>query len=119
MSSPTAIIVTIRELRSKNRHDALRPESTTCAAVPWARVLVYRPRWRATPALDTVPRMPEAKYLDFATLALHAGQRPDPATGARAVPIYQTTSFVFPDSDQAASLFNLEQPGYIYSRIGN
>src|SRR6266581_6814847 len=63
--------------------------------------------------------MPDAKYLDFATLALHAGQRPDPATGARAVPIYQTTSFVFQDSDHAASLFNLEQPGYIYSRIGN
>jgi O-acetylhomoserine (thiol)-lyase len=63
--------------------------------------------------------MPEAKYLDFATLALHAGQRPDPATGARAVPIYQTTSFVFQDSDHAASLFNLEQPGFIYSRIAN
>src|SRR5216683_3709174 len=63
--------------------------------------------------------MPDAKYLDFATLALHAGQRPDPATGARAVPIYQTTSFVFQDSDHAASLFNLEQPGYIYSRIAN
>src|SRR5260221_5996093 len=63
--------------------------------------------------------MPDAKYLDFATLALHAGQRPDPATGARAVPIYQTTSFVFQDSDHAASLFNLEQPGFIYSRIGN
>jgi O-acetylhomoserine (thiol)-lyase len=63
--------------------------------------------------------MPDAKYLDFATLALHAGQKPDPATGARAVPIYQTTSFVFQDSDHAASLFNLEQPGYIYSRIGN
>jgi O-acetylhomoserine (thiol)-lyase len=68
---------------------------------------------------STRPAMPDAKYLDFATLALHAGQRPDPATGARAVPIYQTTSFVFQDSDQAASLFNLEQPGYIYSRIGN
>src|SRR5258708_7024729 len=63
--------------------------------------------------------MPDAKYLDFATLALHAGQRPDPTTGARAVPIYQTTSFVFQDSDHAASLFNLEQPGFIYSRIGN
>src|SRR3984893_8746580 len=63
--------------------------------------------------------MPDAKYLDFATLSLHAGQRPDPATGARAVPIYQTTSYVFRDSDDAASLFNLEQPGFIYSRIGN
>jgi O-acetylhomoserine (thiol)-lyase len=63
--------------------------------------------------------MPDAKYLAFPTLALHAGQRPDPTTGARAVPIYQTTSFVFQDSDHAASLFNLEQPGFIYSRIGN
>src|SRR5712692_9650720 len=63
--------------------------------------------------------MPDAKYLDFATLALHAGQRPDPTTGARAVPIYQTTSYVFRDSDHAAALFNLEQPGHIYSRISN
>ena len=55
----------------------------------------------------------------FATLALHAGQRPDPATGARAVPIYQTTSFVFGSSDEAAALFNLEQPGHVYSRISN
>jgi O-acetylhomoserine (thiol)-lyase len=63
--------------------------------------------------------MPDAKLPNFATLSLHAGQRPDPATGARAVPIYQSTSFVFRDSDHAASLFNLEEPGYIYSRIAN
>src|SRR4051794_40230977 len=63
--------------------------------------------------------MVDASYVKFATLSLHAGQRADPATGARAVPIYQSTSFVFADSDHAASLFNLEQPGYIYSRIGN
>jgi O-acetylhomoserine (thiol)-lyase len=63
--------------------------------------------------------MVDANFVKFATLSLHGGQRPDPATGARAVPIYQTTSFVFQDSDHAASLFNLEQPGYIYSRIGN
>ncbi len=63
--------------------------------------------------------MAEAKFPSFATLALHAGQRPDPATGARAVPIYQTTSYVFRDSDHAAALFNLEEPGYIYSRIAN
>ena len=63
--------------------------------------------------------MVEAKFPSFATLALHAGQRPDPATGARAVPIYQTTSYVFRDSDHAAALFNLEEPGYIYSRIAN
>ncbi|MEX2629915.1 MAG: O-acetylhomoserine aminocarboxypropyltransferase [Tistlia sp.] len=63
--------------------------------------------------------MAEAKFLKLDTLALHAGQRPDPVTGARAVPIYQTTSYVFRDTDHAAALFNLEQPGYIYSRIGN
>jgi O-acetylhomoserine (thiol)-lyase len=53
------------------------------------------------------------------TLALHAGQEPDPTTGARAVPIYQTTSFVFEDTDHAADLFALRVPGNIYSRIGN
>jgi len=63
--------------------------------------------------------MADAKFPKFATLSLHAGQRPDPGTGARAVPIYQTTSYVFRDSDQAAALFNLEEPGYIYSRIAN
>ena len=55
----------------------------------------------------------------FDTLSLHAGQRPDPATGARAVPIYQTTSYVFEDTEHAAGLFNLEQAGHIYSRISN
>jgi O-acetylhomoserine (thiol)-lyase len=63
--------------------------------------------------------MTEAKLPRFSTLSLHAGQKPDPLTGARAVPIYQTTSYVFQDSDQAAALFNLEEPGYIYSRINN
>ena len=55
----------------------------------------------------------------FDTLALHAGASPDPATGARAVPIHLTTSFVFESSDHAASLFNLERAGYVYTRIGN
>ena len=58
-------------------------------------------------------------FLKFSTLALHAGQQPDPVTGARAVPIYQTTSYVFDDTDQAAALFNLERPGHMYSRISN
>lgn len=61
----------------------------------------------------------EAKFLNPATLALHAGQVADPTTGARAVPIYQTTSFVFPDTDHAAGLFNLERAGHLYSRISN
>ncbi|MGD9832370.1 MAG: O-acetylhomoserine aminocarboxypropyltransferase [Piscinibacter sp.] len=55
----------------------------------------------------------------FDTLALHAGAAPDPATGARAVPIHLTTSFVFESSEQAASLFNLERSGHVYSRISN
>ncbi len=59
------------------------------------------------------------KYPGFDTLALHAGQSPDPATGARAVPIYQTTSYVFRDSEHAASLFNMERAGHVYSRISN
>lgn len=55
----------------------------------------------------------------FDTLALHAGAAPDPATGARAVPIHLSTSFVFESSEQAASLFNLERSGHVYSRISN
>ena len=55
----------------------------------------------------------------FNTLALHAGQRPDPATGARAVPIYQTTSYVFEDTEHAAALFDLQRFGNIYTRIMN
>ena len=55
----------------------------------------------------------------FDTLALHAGATPDPATGARAVPIHLTTSFVFESSDHAAALFNMERGGHVYSRISN
>jgi O-acetylhomoserine (thiol)-lyase len=55
----------------------------------------------------------------FDTLSLHAGARPDPATGARATPIHLTTSFVFESSDHAQALFNLERPGHVYSRISN
>jgi len=53
------------------------------------------------------------------TVALHGGQSPDPTTGSRAVPIYQTTSYVFHDTDHAESLFSLDEPGNIYTRIGN
>ena len=59
------------------------------------------------------------KYPWFDTLALHAGQSPDPTTGSRAVPIYQTTSYVFRDTEHAASLFNMERAGHVYSRISN
>ena len=63
--------------------------------------------------------MPGYSDPGFDTLALHAGAAPDPSTGARAVPIHLTTSFVFESSDQAASLFNLERGGHVYSRISN
>ncbi|MBL0930270.1 MAG: O-acetylhomoserine aminocarboxypropyltransferase [Alphaproteobacteria bacterium] len=63
--------------------------------------------------------MADDRFPRFDTLSLHGGQQPDPATGARAVPIYQTTSYVFRDVDHAASLFNLERAGHIYSRISN
>jgi len=63
--------------------------------------------------------MTAPRYPGFDTLALHAGQRPDPATGARAVPIYASSSFCFDDSDHAAALFNMERAGHVYSRISN
>ncbi len=63
--------------------------------------------------------MPGYNDPSFDTLALHAGASPDPTTGARAVPIHLTTSFVFESSDHAASLFNLERAGHVYSRISN
>lgn len=59
------------------------------------------------------------RQLKFDTLQVHAGQQPDPATGSRAVPIYQTTSYVFKDTDQAADLFALKEPGNIYTRMMN
>ena len=63
--------------------------------------------------------MAAPKSLGFDTLSLHAGQQPDPLYGARATPIYQTTSFVFKDTDHAAALFNMERAGHVYSRISN
>ncbi len=63
--------------------------------------------------------MPGPSDPAFDTLALHAGAAPDPATGARAVPIHLSTSFVFENSEHAASLFNMERAGHVYSRISN
>ncbi len=63
--------------------------------------------------------MSEPKPQQLATQAVHAGQSPDPATGARAVPIYQTTSYVFQDADHAGRLFALQEFGNIYTRIMN
>ena len=67
----------------------------------------------------TPTRSTDDRAFGFATRALHAGQRPDAETGARAVPIYQTTSYVFDDSEHAAALFNLQRFGNIYTRIMN
>jgi len=63
--------------------------------------------------------MTDAPSYGFDTLQVHAGAKPDPATGARQVPIYQTTAYVFRDSEHAAKLFNLQEVGYIYSRLTN
>ncbi len=63
--------------------------------------------------------MPDERSLHFDTLALHAGQKPDPTTGSRAVPIYQTTSYVFKSSEHAANLFALKEFGNIYTRLMN
>ena len=63
--------------------------------------------------------MTDAPAYDFDTLQIHAGAEPDPATGARQVPIYQTTAYVFRDADHAAALFGLQEVGYIYSRLTN
>ena len=63
--------------------------------------------------------MSDTPSYGFDTLQVHAGARPDPATGARQTPIYQTTAYVFRDADHAAALFNLQEVGYIYSRLTN
>src|SRR5712671_3392947 len=74
---------------------------------------------RARPEKTCTKFLAGPKYPGFDTLALHAGQSPDAATGSRAVPVYQTTSYVFRDTEHAASLFNMERAGHVYSRISN
>ena len=73
------------------------------------------PRHRKDPTIESM----SDHVFGFSTRALHAGQRPDRDTGARAVPIYQTTSYVFDDTEHAANLFNLQRFGNIYPRIMN
>jgi O-acetylhomoserine (thiol)-lyase len=63
--------------------------------------------------------MTDGPTYGFDTLQIHAGARPDPATGARQTPIYQTTAYVFRDAEHAAALFNLQEVGFIYSRLTN
>jgi OAH/OAS sulfhydrylase len=74
---------------------------------------------RPRPARERPAAASHNQSYGFETLAVHAGAAPDPVTGARSTPIYQTTSYVFDDVDHAASLFNLHNFGYIYSRLTN
>src|SRR5574342_802885 len=69
--------------------------------------------------MPEIPEIEDARAFGFATRQVHAGQRPDPNTGARAVPIFQTTSYVFEDPESAAAYFNLQEYGNTYSRIMN
>src|SRR5271165_6175353 len=78
-----------------------------------------RPQSTKTPTNGGDQPMSEAKQYHLATQAVHAGQSPDPATGARAVPIYQTTSYLFQDAQHAGRLFALKEFGNIYTRIMN
>jgi O-acetylhomoserine (thiol)-lyase len=90
------------------------------ARVPPVNRVVRRSRLRLVSGQNPTggPHDRRAAY-GFDTLQIHAGARPDPATGARQVPIYQSTAFVFRDADHAAALFNLQEVGYIYSRLTN
>src|SRR5262249_4173200 len=95
------------------------------ASIPWLPCL-DAPRVSDKPVHPAAAQVPgdqgpamTDRIPGFSTLAIHAGAQPDPTTGARATPIYQTTSFVFEDVDHAASLFGLQTFGNIYSRIGN
>src|SRR5229473_5609208 len=101
--------------------------------LPCAPALTFRSGlWHTTRASGDLPdhafrssahhlraAMPTPKPPAFETLSLHAGQIPDPVTGSRAVPLYQTTSYVFDSADHAASLFNLQTFGNVYTRISN
>ena len=74
---------------------------------------------RSQEIMEDIPRTEQRRQFGFETRQVHAGQRPDPNTGARAVPIYQTTSYVFEDPESAAAYFNLQEFGNTYSRIMN
>ena len=96
----------------------LKQERVKDAADTLAAFAARRPLHAQAPLLQA--RVVEIyEKSGFDTLALHAGAAPDPTTGARAVPIHLTTSFVFESSEHAASLFNLERAGHVYSRISN
>jgi O-acetylhomoserine (thiol)-lyase len=99
-------------MAARKRRKAARPEAAPKRrAVARKRAAPPRSRPAATPA--------KSMAYGIETLAIHAGATPDPTTGARNTPIYQTTSYVFDDVDHAASLFNLQTFGFIYSRLTN
>ena len=85
----------------------------------FAQALVRSRRFALGSARPKGERHTMTASYGFDTLQIHAGARPDPATGARQTPIYQTTAYVFRDADHAAALFNLQEVGYIYSRLTN
>src|SRR5947207_12202117 len=95
------------------------PHGSSLSATIRRNALAYLERPRGTPIGPRAKSMAKPRTHQFDTLTLHAGAVPDPVTGARATPIYQTTSFVFPDTDHAAALFNMERAGHVYSRISN
>jgi O-acetylhomoserine (thiol)-lyase len=108
-------LLQVRQVEAYVKNEGRRWETSRAAL----SFLSFRIQEGGASCNATRDSMADAKFLKFDSLSLHAGQQPDPVTGARAVPIYQTTSYVFDDSDHAAALFNLESPGHIYSRISN
>src|SRR2546423_1274601 len=106
--------------RSTARRSAAALRRASCARTKRAVDPPFRcDKPAATRSHRSLKPMSEDRTPGFNTLAIHAGAQPDPTTGARATPIYQTTSFVFDDVDHAASLFGLQAFGNIYTRIGN
>jgi O-acetylhomoserine (thiol)-lyase len=98
------------------RRNPRRAEPEETIPLPFGRI---HGKSAQTAKLKLMPESTPDRPMGFSTRSLHAGQKPDPATGARAVPIYQTTSFVFEDSAHAAELFALQRFGNIYTRIMN
>src|SRR5688572_30360918 len=111
---PLQSSVAVRRPDGRHVPDRRKPRSDHSMTGPSARSNGASPN----SATDGVEPAEDHVY-GFATLAVHAGQRPDPTTGARAMPIYQTTSYVFEDTDHAAELFALQRFGNIYTRIMN
>src|ERR1035437_7988605 len=94
-----------------------RPQPPLCGCHPAPTPLGRRRRPHRT---ELIPNMTDPTSIwSFETKQIHAGAQPDPTTGARALPIYQTTAYAFRDTDHAAALFGLAEPGNIYTRIMN